>query len=105
MWRAPAGRTSPSVSISAGRRAVGTNGFADRLDDFIQRISDQNDDQKARLNKTNTSLDDQIAAIERRLEQQRAIMESAFIQMERAQAKIQQQQSAMNSMFAQPAGA
>lgn len=80
-----------------------TSGFAARLDDFIERISDQNDDQKARLNKTNTSLDDQIAAIERRLEQQRAIMESAFIQMETAQAKIQQQQSAMNSMFAQPA--
>jgi flagellar hook-associated protein 2 len=81
-----------------------TTGFAARLDTFIGRIVDQNDDQKERINKTNTGIDEQIAAIERRLEQQRSLLESAFIQMENAQSKIQQQQSALNGMFAQSYG-
>ena len=53
------------------------------------------------LTKTNTGIDEQIAAIERRLVQQRELMESAFIQMENAQAKLKQQQSSLDSMFAQ----
>ncbi len=71
------------------------------VDDFIERISDQTDDQKTRINKANTSIDEQIAAIERHLEQRRALMESAFIQMENAQSKIQRQQSALNGMMNQ----
>lgn len=77
------------------------SGFSAKFDTFIGKISTSNTDQEDRLNKANTGLDDQIAAIERRLEQQRALMESAFIQMETAQSKIKQQQSAIDGMFAQ----
>src|SRR5262249_1600722 len=75
-----------------------TTGFAGRLETFINKVTKQNDDQQDRLNKTNTDLDDQIAAIERRLDQQRSLMESAFINMENAEAKIKQQQSAIDGM-------
>ncbi len=78
-----------------------TTGFAARLSTYIEKIGTQNSDQQDRINKTNTSLDDQIAAIERRLTQQRALMESAFIHMESAQSKIKQQQTAIDGMFAQ----
>ena len=81
--------------------STANTGFAERLDDFLEHISNQNDDQKTRINKTNTGIDEQIAAIERHLEQRRALMESAFIQMENAQSKIQRQQSALNGMMNQ----
>jgi flagellar hook-associated protein 2 len=81
--------------------STANTGFAKRLDDFLDHISGQNDDQKKRINKSNTSIDEQIAAIERHLEQRRALMESAFIQMENAQSKIQRQQSALNGMINQ----
>ena len=41
-------------------------GLASALATFADKISGLNDDQKDRLNKTNTDIDDQIAAIERR---------------------------------------
>lgn len=78
-----------------------TTGFAAKLDAFVENVTEQNSDQQERLNKTNSSLDDQIAAIERRLEQQRALLESAFIQMENAQSQLKQQQSALDGMMAQ----
>ena len=77
-----------------------TTGFSAKLDAFIEKIGAQNTDQQERINKTNTSLDEQIAAIERRLVQQRSVMESAFINMETAQSKIKQQQTAIDGMFA-----
>jgi flagellar hook-associated protein 2 len=80
-----------------------STGFAAKLDEFIEKIGAQNDDQQERINKSNLGIDDQIAAIERRLTQQRTLMESAFIQMENAQSKIKQQQSAIDGMFAKPA--
>lgn len=78
-----------------------TTGFGAKFDSFLEKISTQNTGQQERLAKTNTSIDEQIAAIERHLVQQRAIMESAFIQMESVQAKLKQQQSSLDSMFAQ----
>jgi flagellar hook-associated protein 2 len=80
--------------------STASTGFAAKFDSFLKNISDRNDDQQTNLNKANTSLDDQIAAIERRLEQERAIMEAAFIQMENAQSKLKQQQTAVENMFA-----
>jgi flagellar hook-associated protein 2 len=77
-----------------------TTGFSARLDAFVEKISTQNEEQQGRINKTNTSLDDQIAAIERRLVQQRTLLESAFIQMELSSSKIKQQQTALDGMFA-----
>ncbi len=78
-----------------------STGFSAKFDTFVGKISISNTDQEERLNKSNTGLDDQIAAIERRLEQQRALMEASFIQMETAQSKIKQQQSTIDGMFAQ----
>jgi flagellar hook-associated protein 2 len=77
-----------------------TTGFAAKLDTFLEKVTDENKDQQTSLNKQNDSLDDQIAAIERRLAQQRELMESAFMKMESAQSKIKQQQSAIDGMFA-----
>jgi flagellar hook-associated protein 2 len=76
-----------------------TTGFSAKLDTFVQKISTQNDEQQTSLTKANKNLADQIAAIERRLEQQRAVMESAFIQMETAQSKLKSQQSALTNAF------
>ncbi len=77
-----------------------TEGLAPKMDSFLTRISLQNTGQQERLTKTNTGLDEQIAAIERRLVQQRTLLESAFIEMENAQSKIKQQQGAIDGMIA-----
>lgn len=87
---------SPDVSQFFDTR---TTGFAARLDQFIGKISGQNDDQQKRLNKNNTNIDAQIEAIERHLTQQRSLMESAFIQMETAQSKLKSQQSTIDRVF------
>lgn len=76
-----------------------SNGFSAKFDDFLERVTEQNKTQQTRLNAANTNLDEQIEAIERRLEQQRTLMESAFIQMENAQSRIKQQQSAVDGMI------
>ena len=79
--------------------STATTGFAAKLDTFVGKISTQNTDQQGRLNKANTSLDDQIAAIERNLVQQRALLESSFIQMESAQSQLKSQQATLTAAF------
>ncbi|PAW68982.1 MAG: hypothetical protein B9S34_00560 [Opitutia bacterium Tous-C1TDCM] len=81
--------------------STATTGFAAKFDTFLDKILEQNDDQKERLTKTNSGLDEQIAAIDRRLTQQRSLLESAFIAMESAQSKIKQQQTALDGMIGQ----
>jgi flagellar hook-associated protein 2 len=76
-----------------------TTGFAARLGTFLDKISGQNTDQQAQFTKTNASLDDQIATIERRLEQQRSVMEAAFIQMESTQSQLKSQAATLTSAF------
>jgi len=78
-----------------------STGFAAKLDTYLGRIATQNTDQQTRLNKTNVSLDEQIATIERHLLQKRSLMESAFIQMENAQSKIKTQQASITALSAQ----
>jgi flagellar hook-associated protein 2 len=80
--------------------ATGTTGLAAKFDALLQNVTKQTGDQQKRLNTANSSLDDQIAAIERRLEQQRTLLEAAFLQMENAQSRIKQQQSAIDGMWA-----
>jgi flagellar hook-associated protein 2 len=75
------------------------SGFAAKFKTFIATVDTLNTSQQASLNKSNTSIDTQIADLERRLSQQRAIMESAFIAMESAQQKLQSQQSALANAF------
>ena len=55
--------------------------------------------QKNTLLKQNTSIDQQIADIERRLTQERSNLEAGFIAMERAQATIQQMQQQLTQTF------
>lgn len=74
-------------------------GFAARINSYLDKISDLNDTQQKNLNKANTQLDDQIAAIERRLEQERSLMESSFLKMESAQATLKSQQEALDRAF------
>lgn len=75
------------------------SGFAAKFKTFIATVDTLNTSQQASLNKSNTGIDTQIADLERRLSQQRAIMESAFIAMESAQQKLQSQQSALANAF------
>jgi flagellar hook-associated protein 2 len=99
-----------SDALESSTAAVGefftkaSTGFAAKFGTYLDKIVDQNDDQKERLTKANTSLDDQIAAIDRRLTQQRSLLESAFIAMENAQSKIKQQQTALDGMISQLSG-
>lgn len=76
-----------------------STGIASALKSYVTTISDFNDDQKDLRNQANTDIDAQIAAIERRLEQQREQMTAAFISMESAQSKIQSQSSALTNAF------
>lgn len=76
-----------------------STGFAAKFDTFFTKIDKENSDQRGRINKTNLNLDEQIAAIERHLTQQRSLMESAFIAMEGAQSQIKQQQTALDGMI------
>ena len=92
--------TSNTASVAEFFQSSST-GFADKFDDYLGDLTDLNTDQQERLDKSNDSLDDQIAAIERRLEQQRSLMESAFIAMETAQSKLKQQQQTLSGAFAQ----
>jgi flagellar hook-associated protein 2 len=76
-----------------------TTGFAAKFGAFLKTVGTQNTTQQTNLNKNNTGIDTQIADLERRLSQQRSILESAFIAMESAQQKLQSQQSALANAF------
>lgn len=55
--------------------------------------------QRTRLAGSNTSLTQQIADLDRRLEQRRAQLEAGFIAMERAQSMLQQMQTQLSNAF------
>lgn len=76
-----------------------TTGFAAKFGTFLTTVTGQNTTQQKNLNRTNSSLDKQIADIERRLAQQRSVMEAAFISMENSQSTLQTQQSALTRAF------
>lgn len=76
-----------------------TTGFAEKFKTFLTGVAAQNTTQQTNLNRSNTSLTKQIADIERRLTQQRALMEAAFIKMESAQSTLQSQQAALTRAF------
>jgi flagellar hook-associated protein 2 len=76
-----------------------TTGFAAKFDTRIAKFIKSSDDSQDRLTKTNSNLDQQIADMQRRLEQQRALLTSSFIAMETAQSRIQQQGSAISNAF------
>jgi flagellar hook-associated protein 2 len=74
-------------------------GLASKFDTRLAVLTTQNTDQQKRLTATNAGIDRPIADLERRLEQQRALLTDSFIRMEEAQAKIQQQSSALTNAF------
>jgi flagellar hook-associated protein 2 len=88
-----------STEVDAFFHSAST-GFSAKFNTFLATVGTQTTTQQTNLNKNNTSLDTQIADLERRLAQQRTVMESAFISMEIAQSKLQSQQSALAGMFA-----
>lgn len=85
--------------------STATTGFVAQLDSLFASYigSDGNggllDTQKDSLTAANTSIDQQIADIDRRLEARRAQMEAAFIAMEQAQSKLQQMATQLSNAF------
>lgn len=97
-------RLADATADVAAFFTTGTSGFGAKFDTFLGNVVTQNNEQQTRLNKANTGIDDQIAAIERRLKQQRALLESAFIAMENAQSTLKQQQQALAGLSLPQAG-
>jgi flagellar hook-associated protein 2 len=82
-----------------------TTGFASKFDDFLTAkltaTTGPLATQMATLNKQNASIDQQIAQLNRRLENQRALLETAFLSMQNAQSFAQQQQKTLSNFFDQ----
>ncbi|MDX2186042.1 MAG: flagellar filament capping protein FliD [Opitutaceae bacterium] len=81
-----------------------TTGFVAKFDSFAKTILGTSGtgaggllgNQTDTLTKQNTSIDQQIAALQRSLDAQKAQMTTAFIEMENAQAKIKQMQQQLS---------
>ena len=80
-------------------------GFADRFKALFNSFTGADGtggllkSQKDSLTKSNSSIEQQIADIDRRLVQRREQMEAAFIAMEQAQSKLQQMQTQLTNSF------
>jgi flagellar hook-associated protein 2 len=82
-----------------------TTGFSARLDGFLSAKLTATTGPLATLmssiNKQNSSIDKQILALNRRLENQRELLTSAFLSMQNAQSAAQQQQQTLSNFFDQ----
>jgi flagellar hook-associated protein 2 len=82
-----------------------TTGFADKFDAFLTaKLTPSTGPlatQMSSLNKQNASIDQQIAMLNRRLENQRTLLETAFLSMQNAQSAAQQQQKTLSNFFDQ----
>lgn len=76
-----------------------STGLAKQMESYTTTLGTQSDAQQARLTKANTDIDQQVEAIERRLTQQRALLEASFIAMETAQSNLQSQGAALTKAF------
>lgn len=76
-----------------------SSGLVDKVKNLVTTAVTQNANQTRNYTKYNSAIDTQIADIERRLGQQRAIMEAAFIGMETAQSNLKTQQAALTKAF------
>lgn len=76
-----------------------TTGFGAKFDIYAGKIATDDATQQTNLTKANANLADQIKAIERRLDQQRAVMEAGFIQMETTQSQLKSQAATLTSAF------
>ncbi|MBI2510762.1 MAG: flagellar filament capping protein FliD [Opitutae bacterium] len=76
-----------------------STGFVAQLTTLLDRMSTSNDGQQERLTKSNSNLDKQIEDVQRQLDAEKERLTSSFVAMESAQAKIQQQSSAITNAF------
>lgn len=76
-----------------------STGFAAKFDTLLDAMIDADTGIQERFTATNSSLDRQIADMERRLTQQRELLTSSFIAMESAQSQLQSQSAALTSAF------
>ena len=79
-----------------------TTGMATRLHEFLNRTADEDgviDDKQKVLGAQSTSIDNQIAIMERQVLATRAAMITSFLAMEQAQAKSNQQLQFINQKF------
>ncbi len=76
-----------------------TSGFGAKFDTRLTSLLKLDTDSQDRLTKANASLDDQIAALQRRLDQQRELLTNSFIAMESAQSSIKTQSAALTNAF------
>lgn len=79
-----------------------TTGIGARLTSYLTQVTGTTGSiatQTATLTKQSKSIDDQIAAIERRIAQQRELLTQNFIKMEEAQSRIQSQLQALTNAF------
>ena len=84
-----------------------TDGLVKRLDTYVQQITGTTgalSTQTTTLAKQSKDIDEQIATMDRRLTQQRQLLESSFIRMEEAQSKIQNQLTSLNNAFGSGSG-
>lgn len=76
-----------------------SSGLAVKLGDLLERVSGASVSSQKRLSGANTDLDRQIADLERRIAQQKQVLTDSFVAMESAQARIQQQGTAITNAF------
>jgi flagellar hook-associated protein 2 len=74
-------------------------GFAAKFDAKLTTLIKSDTDSQTRFTKTNADIDTQIAALQRRLDQQRQLLTSSFIAMESAQSQIKNQGTAIANAF------
>jgi flagellar hook-associated protein 2 len=78
------------------------DGFVARLDTYLDQVTGTSGTiatQTATLTRQSKDIDEQIAAMERRITQQRELLTQNFIKMEEAQSRIQSQLQALTNAF------
>ena len=78
------------------------DGVVARLESYLEKVTGTTGTLKTQtetLSKQSKGIDEQIATMERRLTQQRALLEKSFISMETAQSRIQSQLAALTNAF------
>lgn len=76
-----------------------TTGFVPKVYDYLTNVISSDTSQQTNLTKANTDLDTQIAAIQKRLDDERTNLTNSFIAMLDAQSKAQSQTTYLTNQF------
>lgn len=80
-----------------------SNGFVARMDTYLDKLLNEQSGliatQTSTINKQNTSMDDQIATLKRRLEDERTRLTNSFLAMQTAQSTASTQLKTITDMF------